>query len=113
MEKLVAELPSGTEKSVRFHRDLLKELTSIDMLVASKCHRVNLVAGTSAYVVDQVHVGVLILGIRSYFRIEVALALEEINQISPTLLHQIGINSALGEYRDEFFHLPFTKEWKP
>lgn len=89
------------------------KVTRVDMLIATKCDRFDLVARTSVHVVNEVNVGIVVLEVRRYFRIEVTLALEKIDQISPTLFHQIGINGALGEYRDEFFHLPSTKEWKP
>src|SRR5215470_17520667 len=99
MDKLVAKLPSGEYKSVSLHRDLLKEFNFVDMLVAAECHRLHLMARTLADVVDQVNAGVVILEIRGYFGIEVALGLKKVDQISTALFHQVGVNGALGKYR--------------
>src|SRR5215831_6400052 len=97
MQKFVAKLSSGEHRPATFHRNLFEQVARIDMLVATKRNLLDLVARTSVYVVDQVNVGVLILEIRGYFRIEVALALEKIDQISPPFFHQIGINGSFGE----------------
>src|SRR5215472_13520795 len=113
MEKLVAELSSVTNESMRLHRHLFEEVARVDVLVAAECDCRNLVARPSVHVVNQVNAGVVILRISGYLGVEVALALKEVDQILTALFHQIGINGALGEDRDEFLHLPSTKEWKP
>src|SRR5438034_744164 len=83
------------------------------MLVAAKAHRLHPVAAPSIYVVDQVDIRGLLLKIRGHFHVKVAFALKEIDQVSPTLFHQIRINGALGKYRNQLFHLPSAQERKP
>ena len=97
---------------MRLHRNLFNEVTRIDMLIAAKCDRFDLVARTSVHVVNEVNVGI-VMEVGRYFGTEVALALEKIDQISSALFDQIGINRALRENGDKLFHLPSTKEWKP
>jgi hypothetical protein len=60
---------------VWLNRDPLKKVIAVDMLVAAKSNRLDLVARASVYVVDQIDIGRLILNIRGYLHIKVTLAL--------------------------------------
>src|SRR5262249_5354872 len=108
MEQLVAKLSPRQEQPMAFHRNLLNEIAFVDMLIAAEGDGLNLVARSAVHVVYEIHVGILILVVRGYFCVKVALALKEIDQISPAFFYQIGINRALGEYWDQLFHLPST-----
>ena len=112
-QQFVAELSSREHKPVWLNRDLLHKLIPVDMLVAAKADGLNSVAPPPVYVVDQVDIGGLLLKISGYFHVKVAFALKEIDQVSPTLFHQIRINGALGKYRNQLFHLPSAQERKP
>ena len=54
----------------------------------------------------------LVLEIRCHFHIEVAFALEKIDQVSPALFHQVRVDGSFGKYGNQFLHLPIAKERK-
>src|SRR2546422_11289402 len=83
------------------------------MLVSATAYGLDLVAPPSVYVVDQINIGGLVLEVRGYFHVKVALPLKAIDQISAALFHQIRINGALRKYRNQLFHLPSAQERKP
>src|SRR6266567_7892578 len=86
-EQLVAKLPSRDEQSMGLYGDLPHKITVADMLIAAKCNGFDFVARASVHLVDQLNVGFLVVEIRGYFRIKIALALKKIDQISPALFH--------------------------
>jgi hypothetical protein len=112
-KQFVAKLSSREQEPVWLNRDLLKKVIAVDMLVAAKSNRLDLVARASVYVVDQIHIGRLILKIRVYLYVKVTLALKEIDQVSPAFFHKIRVNRTLRKYGDQLFHLPPPQEGKP
>ncbi len=111
-EQLVAELPSGEEESVILHRDLPAQHILVEVLVAPEIDGLHSVTGSTLDVVDQFDIRTFVLEIRVHFHIEVAPALKKIDQIPPSLFHQVSIDCALRKYGNQFLHLPIAKKRK-
>src|SRR5216683_430419 len=101
MEQLVAELASGEQnEAVSLHRDLPAQYILTEMLIAAEIDGLYPVTGSTFDFVDQLDIRSLVLKICGHFHIEVALALEKIDQIPPALFHQVRIDGSFGKYGD-------------
>ena len=74
--------------------------------------RIVTVAGPAVDGIAQVDMRIVVLEIRGHFCIEVAFALKKIDQVPPTLFHQVGIDGGFGKYRNQFLHLTLAKKGK-
>jgi len=71
-----------------------------EVLVTPEIDSFHFVTGSTFDVVNQLDIRALVLRICCYFRIEVALALEKIDEIPAALFHQVRIDGTFGKYRD-------------
>src|SRR5216684_5850673 len=94
------------------HRGLSAQYILVEVLVAPEIYALYPVTRSALDVVDQLDIRTFVLEIRVHFHIEVALALEKIDQIPPSLFHQVRVHGSFGKYGNQFLHLPVAKERK-
>src|SRR6267154_6457534 len=94
------------------HRGLSAEYILVEVLVAPEIYALYPVTRSALDVVDQFDMRTFVLEIAVHFRIEVAPALKKIDQIPPSLFHQVRVDGSFGKYGNQFLHLPIAKEWK-
>src|SRR5262249_41882006 len=109
-QQLVAELSTRKEVPTRSDGDLLHALTVVVMPVPPKSDRLHSLALAPVDRVEQVQIRRLDLEIRGHLHVEVAFALEKIDQISTGLFDQVGIDRALGKDGNQLSDLPVTKK---
>src|SRR6266851_7988709 len=94
------------------HRGLSAQYILVEVPVAPEIYALYPMTRSALDVVDQLDIRIFVLEIRGHFHIEVAPALKKIDQIPPSLFHQVSIDCALGKYGNQFLHLPIAKKRK-
>src|SRR6266853_2743223 len=92
------------------HRGLSAEYILVEVLVAPEIYALYPVTRSALDVVDQFDMRTFVLEIAVHFRIEVAPALKKIDQIPPSLFHQVRVDGSFGKYGNQFLHLPIAKK---
>src|SRR6266851_2325361 len=94
------------------HRGLSAQYILVEVPVAPEIYALYPVTRSALDVIDQLDIRIFVLEIRVHFHIEVAPALKKIDQILPSLFHQVRVDGSFGKYGNQFLHLPIAKEWK-
>ena len=94
------------------HRGLSAQYILVEVLVAPEIYALYPMTRSALDVVDQFDIRTFVLEIRVHFHIEVAPALKKIDQIPPSLFHQVRVDGSFGKYGNQFLHLPIAKKRK-